>query len=145
MRAPLVARILGVAFLIAGILGFVPPLSAAPWLSVPAPFDADVVTLDQAYRFVFGVLPMNGVLDVLQLLFGVVGLAAGAGFRASVVYCRSIFWIYLVLAIVGAIPLTNTLLGIMPLFGWDVAFNVFVALLAAYGGYGAPSLESAAP
>lgn len=136
MKAPGIARVLGIAFLLAGILGF------APYVTVPADLSAQWVTLDASYGFLAAVFPVNVVHDLIHVLFGIWGLAASGTFAASVRYCRSIAWIYTVLAILGAIPITNTLFGIVPIYGYDVALHFAVALLAFYGGYGAARYES---
>lgn len=134
MNARLIARILGLLFLIAGVFGFV------PWVAPAAPFDAPVITLDAAYRMLFGLFPVNAALDVLHMLFGLWGLIAGARFNGAVVYCRGLVWIALVLVVLGTIPITNTLFGVAPIYGWDIALYVLVAIVAAYGGYGRGSI-----
>ena len=141
MNAPLIARILGFALLLAGIAGFV------PWIAPAAPFGAPVVTLDTAYRMLFWVFPVNVALDVLYLFLGFCGVVAGLRFGAAVVYLRTLVWIYLILVILGAIPLTSVFFGVAPIYGWDVALHAVVALFAAYGGYGRGSIapEAKAP
>jgi len=135
MKAPLVARILGLLFVLAGIAGFV------PWVAPAAPLDANVITLDAGYRMLFGLFPVNVAHDALHLIFGVWGLIAGGRFGASVIYCRSVVWVYLVLIVLGAIPITNTLFGVAPIYGWDVGLHVVILLLGAYGGYGRASIR----
>jgi Domain of unknown function (DUF4383) len=135
MNAPLIARILGLLFLIAAIAGFV------PWFAPAAPLDAQVVTLDAAYRMLFWVFPVNAVHDLVHLIFGIWGVLASFRFNASVVYLRCVAWIYLILVIFGMIPIMNTLFGIAPIYGWDVALHALVALIAAYGGYGRGSIK----
>jgi hypothetical protein len=135
MNAPVIARIFGILFLLAGIAGFL------PWVAPDAPLDARVVTWDTYYRMLFGIFPVNVAHDALHLLFGVWGLAAAARFKAAVVYCRVVAWVYLVLVVFGVVPILNTLMGIAPVYGWDVGLHAIVALLAAYGGYGRGSLQ----
>jgi hypothetical protein len=136
MNAPAIARILGLVFLILGLAGFLPFAAIAP----PAPLDAPTVTLDTANRLLFGMLPVNAADDVLHVLLGVIGLLAGAKFGASVWYCRFVSVLSLVLVFFGVIPLTNTLLGAAPMYGFDIAFNAIVMLLAAYGGFARGSI-----
>jgi hypothetical protein len=140
MNARAIARIVGVLFLVAGVAGFVPPISPV------APFDAPVVTLGAAYRLLFGVFPVNAVSDGAHVLFGVWGVLAGARFGAAAVYCRCTTWVCLFLAVLGSIPLLGTLFGIAPVYGYDVALYAAVTLLCAYGGYGRGSkAETPAP
>ena len=139
MKAPVIARVLGFAFLAAGILGFV------PYVTVPAGLTAEWVTLGANYGLLFTVFPVNVIHDVVHVAFGIWGLVASATFAASVRYCKAIGWVYAALAIVGSIPITNTFFGIIPLYGYDVPIHVVVALLGFYGGYGAGRYESTPP
>ncbi len=137
MSAPLIARILGLLFLIAGIAGLL------PWTAQAAPLDAPVITLDTFYRFIFGVFPSNAAHDALEILFGIWGLIAAIAFGSAVFYCRIVTWVYVVLAVFGALPLfaTYTLFGMAPIYGWDIGFHAVVALVAAYGGYGRGAIK----
>ena len=125
MNAPLVARILGLLFLVASVAGLL------PWIAPEVPYDAPVVILDAGYRD----------------LFGIWGVLASLRFRAAVFYLRSVVWIYLLIVILGIIPITNTLFGVAPIYGWDIALHLIILLAAAYGGYGRGSLapETQAP
>jgi uncharacterized protein DUF4383 len=117
-------------------------LGFAPYVTVPPDLTAQWVTLNASYGFLAGVFPVNVVHDLIHVLFGIWGLIATGTFAAAVRYCRSIAWIYLVLAALGAIPITNTLFGIAPIYGYDVALHFVVAALAFYGGYGAARLQT---
>jgi hypothetical protein len=137
MNAPMVARILGLLFLVAGIAGFV------PWIAPAAPLDAPVITLDGLYRFIFGIFPANVTTDIVHVFLGACGLIAAARFGTAAAYCRFITWFCLILTVLGALPVfaTYTLFGAAPIYGWDVLFHFVFTLLAAYGGYGRGSYE----
>jgi hypothetical protein len=135
MNAPVVARILGLLFLVAGVAGFV------PWVAPAAPFGAPVISLDVAYRMLAGIFPVNAAHDAIHLFFGIWGLLAGIRFGSAVLYCRVVALIYAVLVVLGAIPITGTLIGVAPIYGWDIALHAIAALLAAYGGFGRGSLS----
>jgi hypothetical protein len=137
MDARAIARILGLLFVVVGALGFVP----LAFIASPAPPDAPVVSLDPQYRLLFAVFPVNAAHDVLHILLGVWGLVAGIRFRPAVFYCRFVAVLYLVLAVFGLIPLLNTLLGVAPIYGWDIALHFLAALFAAYGGFGRGSQQ----
>ena len=141
MNAPLIARILGFVLLVFGVAGFV------PWIAPAAPFDAPVITLDAAYRLLFGIFALNVAHDVLHLFFGIWGVVASLRFKSAVLYLRIVTWVYLIVVLLGVIPITNTLFGVAPIYGWDVALHLVVVLLAAYGGYGRGSIvpEAQAP
>jgi hypothetical protein len=128
-----IARILGLLLLAIGIAGFVPSIAPA------VPFDAQVITLDAAYRMIFGVLPANAALDLLRVILGLWGVLAGVRLAVAVFYCRCAMWISLVLVVLGAIPITSTLIGVAPIYGWNVALDAAVVIVAAYGGYGRAS------
>lgn len=142
MKAPLLARILGIAFSIVGILGFV------PYVTRPAvPTDA-YIQLSLFYGFLFAIFAVNVVVNGAQVLLGIWGLLASRAFPSSVRYCRWITWIFALLVILGVIPITNTLFGVAPLYGHDIWLHAIVALFAAYGAYGAASIappEALAP
>lgn len=137
MNAPLIARIFGVLFLLAGAAGF------APWsqIAMPAPDVADVITLDQFYRFLFGVFPVNIAHDALHIFLGLWGLLAASRFGWAVAYCRFVAVLYFFLVIFGMIPITNTLFGAIPIYGWDIALHAVAALVCAYGGFMRGSIE----
>ena len=139
MKAPLIARVLGIAFVVAAIAG------ALPFTLAPAGPTAEYIEIARGYGFLFGLFPVNGVHDALHGIFGIWGVAASFGFAASVRYCRWLSCIYVVLAIVGAIPITNTLFGIVPVYGHDIWLHAAIALVAAYGGFGAGSIAPAEP
>ena len=132
MNAPTLTRILGSLLLITGIAGVV------PWTAPAAPPDAPVITLDGLYRFIAGVFPSNWAEDALYLVLGVFGFVAAMRFGSAVAYCRAVTWVFLVLVVLGALPLFAfyTLFGAAPVFGWDVALHASIVLIAAYGGYG---------
>ena len=146
MNAPTIARILGVLFLLAGIAAFVPWLSPAYPAFAP---DAPVITLDLWYRFVATLFPVNVVHTGLHIFFGLWGLLAALRFGSAVFYCRTVALAYLILAILGALPVFafQTLFGIAPIYGWDVGLHFVIAFFAAYGGFGraaTPPEEAAA-
>jgi hypothetical protein len=135
MKAPGFARIIGVVFLFAGALGF------APWATTPAPLGAEYINWSNFYGMNFGIFPVNAAHDLIHIAAGGWGVLASFGFKSSVIYLRTIACLYLLLVILGAIPITNTLFGAVPIYGWDVPFHLLLALVALYGGFGAGSQE----
>jgi hypothetical protein len=124
------ALILGVAFLLAGIAGFFP---------APLPPDAPPLTMDHGYGLALGMLPVNTLHNVVHLLFGVLGLAAYGGAFSARLYAQVVAVSYLLLAILGLLPATNTTFGLIPIYGADVALHGVIGLAAAYFGFGAPA------
>jgi hypothetical protein len=136
MKAPGFARIIGVLYLFLGALGF------APWATSPMPMGAEYVILDNHYGLIFGAFPVNAAHDFIHILVGGWGILASFGFKGSVFYLRVVACVSLLLVVLGAIPLTNTLFGAVPIYGWDVSLNLVVGLVALYGGFGAGALPA---
>jgi len=134
MKAPAMARIVGLLWLFAGALALV------PLVTPPAPMTAEYLTLGANYGWLFGIFAVNAPADLLHIVLGGWGLIGSFGFKGSVLYLRAIAWICLILALLGAIPITNTLFGALPVYGYDIALHVVVGVFALYGGYGAGSI-----
>lgn len=128
MKTRTFALILGIAFLAAGILGFVPRLVTMP-ASQPA------LMVESTHGLLFGLFPVNAVHNLLHLAFGVWGVVVWRDFAASRLYCRSVAVIYAVLAVLGLIPATSTLFGLAPIHGHDVWLHGVIALASAYFGF----------
>jgi len=135
MKAPAFSRLFGVIFLLVGALGF------APWATPPAPLGAEYLTLGNGYGLIFGIFAVNGAHDLLHILIGGWGVLASFGFKPSVIYLRFLAVFYLLLVVLGSIPITNTLFGAVPIYGWDVGLHAIVALVALYGGFGAGAVS----
>lgn len=136
MKAPLIARVLGIALLVATIAAVI------PFATVPAGPTAEYIQVSTGYVLLFGLFPVNTLHDALHGLLGVWGVAASFfSFRAAVRYCRWVVCIYGLLVILGAIPITNTLFGLVPIYGHDIWLHVLVVALAVWGGFLAGSVE----
>lgn len=120
------AMIFGVVFLLAGIAGFVPAL-------VQPPEGGDMGM--PGHVMLLGLFPVNTLHNVVHLLFGLWGLAASRSASGALIYARGVAIIYLVLAVLGLLPATQTGFGLVPLYGKDVWLHVVLALPAAYFGW----------
>jgi hypothetical protein len=130
MNARTFATVLGVAFLLAGIAGFVPS---------PPPPDALPLTIDHYHGLALGLFPVNIIHTVVHLLFGVMGLAAARGIGLSAVgYARFVAVAYGLLVVLGLLPATQTTFGLIPIYGNDVWLHGAIALVAAVVGFGRP-------
>ena len=116
------ARVFGALFILIGVLGFVPALAPMGYL--------------------FGLFPINAVHNLVHIGLGVWGVVAGVSLAAAVIYFRGIAIIYGLLAVLGLIPATNTLFGLAPIHGADVALHAVLALIAAYFGFWSSSHPS---
>ena len=123
------ALILGIVYLIVGVLGFFPaalqPLGpAAPNLAV-----------DAGYGRLLGLFPVNILHNVVHLGVGLWGLLAYRSLGGSIGFARGLAIFYGLLAVMGLIGSLNTTFGLIPIFGHDVWLHAGTALVAAYFGF----------
>jgi hypothetical protein len=132
--------ILGIAFLVTGIAGFIPALVTIP----PEGSDAYIALNAQTdmyakgFGYLFGLFPINFMHNIVHILFGIIGIITASSFLGARAFDRVFAISYLGIAVLGLFPLTRTLFGTMPLFGNDVWFHVITALPAAYFGFAPP-------
>src|SRR5690625_1734613 len=98
------ALIIGLAFLAAGILGFVPALLT--------PDPTTPLALEGMHGRLFGLFPVNWLHNLVHLAVGVWGLAATRSFTNSVSFSRGLAIIYGILAVMGLFPVLNTVFGL---------------------------------
>jgi hypothetical protein len=123
------AKIIGIAFLLVGILGFIPPLVS------PAPAESMGLAVQTGFGYLLGLFAINVLHNIVHLGVGAWGLAASRSLVASVQFARTLAIFYGALAIMGLIPGLNTTFGLIPIFGHDVWLHAVTALAAAYYGY----------
>lgn len=123
------ALVFGIVFLLAGAAGFVPGLVHAP------PADAPSLTVNAGHGYLLGLLPVNVLHNLVHLLFGVLGLVAYAGVFAPRLYAQVVAVSYGLLTILGLIPATSTLFGLVPIHGYDVALHLALGGIAAWFGF----------
>jgi hypothetical protein len=110
------ATIFGVAFLIAGLLGFIP--ATAP------------------NGMLLGVLHVNGAHNVVHLITGAVALfAAYKGLRASELFFQVFGVIYGLVAILGFLAGDRLVLGMIANNLADAWFHLIVAAVSLYLGF----------
>lgn len=118
----------GVVFLLVGVAGFVPGLVTQP---------ADVADPAMAgHGHLFGLFPVNPLHNIVHLAFGIWGIVAYRTISNARFYARSVAVIYAVLAVMGFVPVLNTLFGLVPLYGHDIWLHALLAGVAAYFGWG---------
>ncbi|MBC7905391.1 MAG: DUF4383 domain-containing protein [Rhodospirillaceae bacterium] len=139
MRTRYFALIMGIGFLAVGILGFVPRL-------LTAPEGQPSLMIEAGHGNLFGLFPVNVLLNLVHLIFGIWGVVVWRAFAASRVYSRSVAIIYGVLTIMGLIPGLHTVFGLVPLHGNDIWLHAIIAIAAGYFGYASvPAVESSGP
>src|SRR5947209_16479665 len=113
MQTRLFSLVIGIVYLLIGILGFIPALRTTAAVGAPK------VDITASYGYLLGQFPVNVVHNGVHILIGVLGILAFARFSMSVAYCRTLFLVYGLLAIAGFLPTVNTLWGLAPIFGSD--------------------------
>ena len=123
----------GIIMFLIGILAFIPSLS-------PATDSLPVLYVEDSYGMFLGLFAMNVFNKVALIFFGLLGLVASSdvtntALPKSIFYSRLLFFAMGALAILGAIPRTNTLFGYWPLFGNEIWLHGLFAVLGGYFGY----------
>ena len=126
------ALIFGLIYLLVGILGFVPAAVHPPEMS-------GELVVDEGHGRLLGIFPINWLHNIVHLAIGLWGLLASRSFGGAVSFARGIAIFYGLLAVLGLIPGTNTLFGLVPIYGHDIWLHAGSAILAAYAGWGPPS------
>jgi hypothetical protein len=115
-----VAALSGIVFVLVSLLGFV--LMGMGGMQMTGPS-----------FLLLGFFPVNALHNLVHGLFGVWGLVAARGARASLVYALGSGAVYLLLGIVGLF--TESLLGIVPIGGYDVVLHLALAIVLAGCGF----------
>jgi hypothetical protein len=132
MKTSTFALIFGMAYLAAGLLGLIPATLTPP------PIDAPPTTFAFLYGYLLGLFPVNIVHSLVHMALGGWGLAAWSGRASSGTYARSLAVFFGVLAVLGLLPMTNTMFGMMPIHSQDVWLHGVSAVIAAYFGWRQP-------
>jgi len=127
------AMILGVAFLLIGILGFVPPL-----LTHPAHGGhTEPLRVNAFEGYLLGLFHVNVLHTLVHVLFGILGITMARSFDSARNYARIVAVGYGLLTIMGLVPALNTVFGLIPIHGHDVWLHAVIAAAAAYFGFAA--------
>jgi hypothetical protein len=126
------ARVFGVAFLLVGIMGFIPPLLTQP---TDHPHGQHGVTVTAFEGYLLGLFHVNILHSLVHVLFGVMGLAMARRFDTARLYARIVAVSYLLLAVMGLIPRLDTVFGLIPIHGHDVWLHLLLGGVAAYFGF----------
>jgi hypothetical protein len=129
------ALIIGIVYLLVGIMGFIPGVVQEPHPQDPAHHE---LVVDAGYGRLMGLFPINVLHNIVHLAVGALGVVGYRTFRTARTYARGLAIFYGLLAVMGLIPVLNTTFGLIPIFGHDVWLHAGTALLAAYFGWGAP-------
>jgi hypothetical protein len=132
------ALALGVVFILVGILGFFPGVN-----QMHHGADPDLKITDPGHGMLLGLFHVNVLHNAVHLLFGVLGIAMSRTFANARLYAQIVAIAYGLLVVLGLIPATRYVFGLVPIEGWDVALHALIALVAAYFGFVAPYVDEA--
>jgi hypothetical protein len=118
--------VVGIVYLLVGLLGFIDTLKSVP------PADAPTLSVSAGYGYLLGLFPVNMLHNLVHLGIGVWGLMAYRNYPAARTFAYGLMIFYGALAVMGLIPMLNTTFGLIPIFGHDVWLHALTALAAAY-------------
>lgn len=123
------ALILGIIYVLVGVAGFIPNLLQAPPTTAPG------VTVNSDYGLLLGLFPVNILHTIVHLLIGIWGIIAYISYSGSRTFARVVAVLFIVLTIMGLIPVLNTTFGLIPLYGHDIWLHALTGIVAAYFGF----------
>ena len=126
------ALIFGIIYLVVGVMGFIPGIAR------PAPVSPDLEVNAERFGLLLGLFPINFWHNIVHLAIGLWGVLGSRTVSGAVLFSRGIAIFYGLLAILGLIPVTDTLFGLVPIYSHDVWLHALSALIAAYFGFVAP-------
>ena len=124
------AMIVGVVFVLIGVLAFIPGLNrpdpvGAPELTVTGP----------GHGYLLGLFHVNVLHNLVHVVFGILGIVMARNAVNAVLYCRIVAVAYGLLTIMGIVPGLNTTFGLIPIHGANVLLHAFIAIAATYYGF----------
>ena len=122
------ALIFGILYVIGGVSGFIPGLT-------PHHADMPPIAVDSFYGRALGLFPVNILHNLVHLTIGVWGILGSRSVGGARFFGKGLAVLYGLLAILGLIPATNTMFGLVPIYGNDVWLHAGTALIAAYFGF----------
>lgn len=132
------ALIVGIMFLLAGILGFIPTFVAPP-------IDESIaLAVDQGYGSLLGLFPINILHNIVHLTVGILGIVSFGSHKNARIFSQGLAIFYGALAIMGFIPGLNSTFGLIPIYSNDIWLHALTALLATYFGFKQPDEQTMA-
>lgn len=123
------ALIVGGAFTLAGIAGFLPFFTAHPSPEAPQ------LTVNTSYGLLLGLFPVNIIHNLFHFGWGVSGLLASRAYPSALTFSRYFGVTLAVLTLMGLTPELRTGFGLMPLYGHDIWLHGIEAVIGIYLGF----------
>jgi hypothetical protein len=117
--------VFGVVYLAVAVLGFLPFLGGS---------------YTQTPNNLLGLVPINLLHNIVHLVIGVAGIAAGATLAASRTYLKTFGVILLLLGLLGIF--VQNPVGLVPIGGFDIAIHLVTGAVLTYFGF-APAVGRA--
>ena len=127
--------LVGVAFLAAGIAGFI------PFFTPPAPAGAPHLTISTSYGLLLGLFPVNIVHNFFHFSVGVFGVLSFREYARARRFCQFLGITLGILTVMGMIPTLNVVFGIWPLYGHAIWLHGVEAVIGVYLGFFANQME----
>jgi hypothetical protein len=132
MNVKTMAMVFGVVFLIVGAGGFIPGLTR-----MIEGDDPNLIIEGPGHGYLLGLFHVNVLHNLVHILFGVWGLVSAKTIPAAVTYFRGVGIAYILLAILGIIPMTLTqyTFGLVPIHGYDVWLHALLGVAGLVLGF----------
>ena len=124
------AMILGVVFVLVGVLAFIPGVNRADPAGAP-----DLSVTGPGHGYLLGLFHVNVLHNLVHIAFGILGIIMARNAANAVLYCRIVAVAYGLLTIMGIVPGLNTTFGLIPIHGANVLLHAFIAIAATYYGF----------
>ena len=124
------AQVVGIVFILVGVVGFFPGMKSAPLPGLPH------LAVDGGYGLLFGLFPINWLHNLVHLGIGIAAWSSSQDYDSARQFVRGLTFFYGALAVMGLIPVLNMAFGLIPLYGHDVWLHAGIAAMAAYFGFG---------
>ncbi len=132
------ALVIGVAYLVMGLMGFIPALVTQPDAVPPYMAKVGVVS---GFGYLMGLFPVNTPHNIIHIVTGLLGIATAVSLDSARLFSGQLGIYYTTLAVLGLVPVANTFFGLFPLYGADVVLHGITGILGIYFGFFAtPSL-----
>ena len=123
------ALVVGVAFTLAGIAGFL------PFFTPHAPPEAPHLIVETSYGLLLGLFPVNIIHNLFHFGVGMMGVLAFRSYPSALQFSRFLGVAIGVLTVMGLIPPLSTGFGLWPLYGHDIWLHGLEAVIGVYLGF----------